>query len=139
MTKWYQNNVLFLENWHLYMHKKLFFSKCGFFLGDMGKQLFSKVVLKKRPMTIWQSDLKTTSFFSKCWNSRTYGQKTNFSKCSQNNVVFLEMLIYPKCGHIFAEIGKKQLFQIYKNVRFLIILICSAICAKNEFFKVISK
>ena len=44
-----------------------------------------------------------TSFSSKCWYFRINGQKTTFSKWSQNNVIFLEMLI-------FFEIWAKNYF-----------------------------
>ena len=90
--------------------------------GDMNKKRIFKNGIKKRPLSqkvdifvyigkkrIFQSDLKITSYSVKCWYQASYGQKTNFSKWSQNNNLFCEMLIL------------------------------SELLPKNDFFKMISK
>ena len=104
LLKLFQNNVIFLE------------SKRRFFLNDLFR-------------TIFKSDLRKTSFFSKCWYFWTYGGKTTFSKWSQNKEINLEMLI-------FADLWTKTNLKLFQNnVIFLESLIFLEMWAKNDFLK----
>ena len=63
------------------MISKNFSSKCWYFR-----------LYRQKP--IFKSDFKITSFFTKCWYFWIYWQNTTFSKWSQNNDIFMEMLIF---------------------------------------------
>ena len=75
------------------------------------KLIFKKVIfLEKR---LFRSDFKISQFSSIYWYLRIYRQTTTFLKWFQNNVIFLEMLIFTdSCTKniSFKMISKKLLY-----------------------------
>ena len=119
--------------------------KKRFFQSDQNNFLFSKCwyfrLLGRH--NIFQSDLKKTSFSSKCWNFLLYGWRESF--WPQSNVVFAKMFIllkiwvkqlsFPRNVDIFGYMAEKMFFkEIYKK-SFSGMLIFSEIWKKKHFFQ----